>query len=147
MHRLLILLCVTGASAETRADKLLEPAETSPGAFPSISHRFQAKLDLFSNKLGGELSGATLGLVNLEFDVFKRKARFHVGGGDPQSLRFAVDTKLDLGHGHARVQTRLDLSLMGHQLELELPEFRIDSRVIGAERAVELSVPLLQTDF
>jgi hypothetical protein len=112
-----------------------------------LSKRIQLNLNDFGNDVGLELGELTMGLVEMRFDIQKRDARFHLGGGNAESFRLRLDSHVVVRKTQARVQARLDLAVAGYGFAVELPEFNMSAESVSGRRAVALSIPFFEGSF
>ena len=166
MPSLPILLCLlVGAPVAAYADGLgdSQPVEAPvievgfPNSplleAPVIGPRFKLSAAVkdnvndLSNAAAFQISELTAGLLDMRFDLHKKRARLHLGGGDSESFRLHVNSDVLIGKGRARVAARIDLAIAGHSFELEVPEFDVDTESVTGERAVLVSLPVLEGKF
>tara|TARA_R110002096_G_scaffold433887_3_gene653803 strand:- start:5494 stop:5934 length:441 start_codon:yes stop_codon:yes gene_type:complete len=133
------------ASTNAQADKLVKAPEIGPRV--KLSKRIQRNLGELGNNVGLELGELTMGLVEMRFDIQKRDARFHLGGGNAKSFRLRLDSHVVVRKSQARVQARLDLAVAGYGFAVELPEFDMSTESITGQRAIALSIPFLEGAF
>ncbi len=138
-----VALCFFSANAQ--ADRLLEAPAIGPRV--GLSKRIQLNLNEYGNDFGLELGELTLGLVQMRFDIEKRDARLHLGGGNADSFQLQIDSYVMVRRSQARVQARLDLAVAGHGFALELPDFDLSTASVSGERAVAFSIPFLEGSF
>lgn len=146
--RILLLACciLLGApSLEARADKLVESPTIGPRL--KLSARVKANLNQYSNEAAFQLSTMTAGMLDMRFDLHKKRARLNLGGGDPDSFRLHIDSDVLIGKGRARIQARLELAIAGHSLAIDVPDLDLDTESVSGERAVMLSLPLVEGKF
>jgi len=127
------------------ADPIWEAPEIAPGV--ALSTRVQLRLNDYGNEAALQLGQLTMGLVQMRLDVLGRDARFNLGGGDPESFRLHLDSHVVVNQSTARVQSRIDLSVAGYGLALELPEFDMSTESVNGERAVAVRIPIFEGDF
>lgn len=146
MRGVWIALVLVAASAEPGwADRITEADEIGPKL--KLSTRIKQNLNDYSNEIGSGLSELTLGLLDMHFDLHEKRAKLHLGGGDPDAFRLRIASDVLMAGGNARVQARIDLAVAGHRLAFEVPEFDMNTASVSGERAIQLSLPLLEGDF
>jgi len=113
---------------------------------PKVSEQIADSFTELGDEIDAHLGILSAGVVSLRLDGRTRQA--HVGfdlEGERMTLRFHSD--VHLRGGVARVDARIDLSLVGRHLHLELPDFEVVPRSFAGERYVELRLPLLTGSF
>lgn len=133
------------SSVHAFADKLTEIPEVVPKLQLSIV--VQENVSDYSNMAAIQVSDLTLGLVDMRFDVEKKWARFRLGGGQSEYFRLKLNSDIQFQKGKARLATRVELGMAGHQWQIEVPELDLDTESVSGERAVTLSLPLLEGQF
>ena len=111
------LLCV--GSAQAGADAVTE-APAIPGK-ASLSRTVQANLSLMSGELNLHLSRLSMQMIDLNFDVNGRRARFRLGS-DTQAYGLKLDSDIKFQGGYARVRTTISLKVAGERYSYTLPE-------------------------
>lgn len=127
------------------ADRLFESPTLGPRL--KLSARVKANLNQYSNEAAFQLSEMTLGMLDMRFDLKRKGAHLNLGGGDPESFRLRIDSNVLIGKGRARIQARLDLAIAGHRWAVEVPDLDLDTENVSGERAVMLSLPLIEGKF
>jgi hypothetical protein len=147
VRALLPALCILiGAPAlEASADRLVESPTLGPRL--KLSTKIQANLNQYTNDAAFQLSNLTMGMLDMRFDLQSKRARLNLGGGDPDSFRLHLDSDVLIGKGRARIQARVELAIAGHSLEVEVPDLDLDTENVSGERAVMLSLPLVEGNF
>lgn len=140
---LLVTVPVSGAMAN-EGDSLVTAEEMAPAK--KLSERLRENLNGYSNDVAGHLSLLSVGLLDMHFDLHQKQARVHLGGGDPEAFRLRIDSDVRMTGSNARIQTKIDLAVVGHRLRFEVPEFDMNTRSI-AGGALQLSLPLLEGKF
>jgi hypothetical protein len=141
----LLLGGLLGAAAPAAADSLTEiPAR--PRLTP-LSRRVTDNLTLLSEELNTHLSTLSLELVDMRFDFTRRTARLKLDLGDHEQFGLRIDSDIRFRAGYARVNARIDLTLVGTALSLELPEFDMVPQSYLGQRWVEVRLPLFERTF
>ena len=140
-----IALTVALGSSTAAADPWVD--DVQPVESVSLSHQLKEKMTIFSDEVGLRLSEVTVNLMDLRYDAFTNQAKFHLGGGDPERFALRLDSDVQFSGGSARVQSRLQLGVAGHSLDVEVPDFEVVPRSEKGERFVEVRVPLIYTRF
>ena len=148
--RLLVILLLTAPAWSANAEPLeLRALQATPADSPSfsLSTRIWGSVNDYSNETAVRLHALTLGLVDMKFDLHKKRARFNLGGGDPKAFRLCLDSNIVIGEGKAHVQAQLDLALAGYQMQIEIPDIDLHSESVSGKRAYVLSMPLVTQRF
>ncbi len=96
------------------------------------------------NELGHHMNVLSHDSISLSFDGRARHAKVRVGGGDDRYFTFAVATDIQFTGMDARVKTRIDMSVSGHRMHFDLPEFEMEPQSYQGDRVVVLLVPFLE---
>lgn len=113
----------------------------------SLSEQIQERLTLLGNTLGYHLDLLSRDTLSLRFDGRRRRAFVRFGGGEAQYLTLRIASDVHFTEGLARISTRLDLSVAGRALHLELPEVEMAPTEYHGERGVVVRLPLLRASF
>lgn len=113
----------------------------------SLSAQIQERLTLLGNTLGYHLDVLSKETLTLRFDGRRRRAYVRVGGGEAQYLTFRLASDVHFTNGLARISTRVDLSVAGRALHLELPEVEMTPTEFHGERGVVVRLPLFRRSF
>jgi len=129
------------------ADLQLEASlDARTGLKRSVGYHLTEKATLWSNELGTHLNMLTMDLVDLNFDVRKRRANVRVGAlTDSGGLR--IDGRIKVRSNVARIQSSLALGLRGQTYQIDLPVFEVVTQDVGGERSVELRLPIIYGHF
>jgi hypothetical protein len=117
------------------------------GSHLTLSQQITERLTLLGNTLGEHLDVLSKDTLTLRFDGRRRRAFVRFGGGEPQYLTFRLASDVHFTDGLARITTRVDLSVAGRALHLELPELEMTPTEYRGERGVVLRLPLLRRVF
>ncbi len=112
-----------------------------------LSVAIKTNLNQYSNLAAFQLGEMTLGMVDMRFDLQKKRGRVNLGGGDPNVFRLHIDSNVILGKGRARVQAKVDLAIAGMRWQVDIPDVDLDSESVSGERAVTLTLPLIEGNF
>ena len=126
-----------------------QPMFETPTIAPrlKLSVQVKANLNQYSNQAALELGEMTMGMLDMRFDLQNKRARVNLGGGDPESFRLHIDSDVLIGKGRARIQARVDLAIAGIQWEIEIPDVDLDTESVSGERAVMLTLPVVEGKF
>ena len=113
----------------------------------SFSEQIQERLTLLGNTLGYHLDVLSKETLTLRFDGRRRRAYVRFGGGEAQYLTFRLASDVHFTGGIARISTRVDLSVAGRALHLELPEVEMTPTEFHGERGVVVRLPLFRHSF
>ena len=133
-----------GTSRAAHADKLELPEPVAKGQ--PLKDRVTKNLTLMSNEMGLHVKNLTGEMIDMSFDVQARKARvkLNAGSGD---LALNVDSKLVMRGKVARVSTTLDLTFLGDNLTLDLPDFEMVPQSWQGQQWVEFRLPIIEGAF
>jgi hypothetical protein len=81
------------------------------------------------------------------FDLAQRRGRLSLGGGDDRRLLLRIEWDVALDNDMARVQSRIDLGLLGQTFRLAPPDVRVRPTFDHGEPGFELNVPLVEGRF
>lgn len=112
-----------------------------------LSAAVKANLNQYSNQAALQLGEMTMGMLDMRFDLQNKRARVNFGGGDPESFRLHIDSDVLIGKGRARIQARVDLAIAGIQWKIEMPDVDLDTESVSGERAVMLTLPVVEGKF
>jgi hypothetical protein len=113
----------------------------------SLEDQITERLTQLGNELGHHLDLLSHDMFQLRVDGFRRRAYVRLGGGDAQLVSLRVDGAIQFDDINARIHTRIDLSLRGHALHLELPTFEMSPVSYRGENGVEVRLPLFEQKF
>ena len=142
---MVLCLAMSAPALQAGADRLVESPTIGPRL--RLSATIRANLNQYSNEAAFQLSELTLGMLDLRFDLHSQRARLNLGGGDPESFRLRIDSDVLIGQGRARIMARFDLAIAGHRWQMEIPDLDLDTESVSGERAIMLSLPLLEGKF
>lgn len=141
---LVVIGCLGGTA---RADDLTDDAVPAAPAELSMAYQLQEHLQVWGNELGTHLNTLSFNLVDMRFDAFARRAKLRLGGELGSQLSLRINGDIHFQHGLARVKTRVELGVVGHRFNVELPEFEMVPQSWAGERWVEVRLPLLEGHF
>lgn len=126
----------------------LGSAPLSLSKAPTLTGRMiVSELDEIANEFGAQLGTLTLEVVDLDFDLHKKRARMRVDTGKSALLGFAFDGDMRVVHGVARVDAAIDLRIGTNALSLTLPTFELVPQSLDGRRWVEFRLPLVERAF
>jgi hypothetical protein len=117
------------------------------GTHLTLSQQITDRLTLLGNTLGHHLDVLSKETLSLRFDGRRRRAYVRLGAGEAQYLTLRLASDVHFTNGLARITTRVDLSVAGRALRLELPELEMTSTEYHGERGVVVRLPLLRRSF
>jgi hypothetical protein len=112
-----------------------------------LSQQITDRLTLLGNTLGYHLDVLSKETLSLRFDGRRRRAYVRLGAGEAQYLTFRLASDVHFTEGLARITTRLDLSVAGRALHLDLPEVEMTPTEYRGERGVVVRLPLFRRYF
>jgi hypothetical protein len=142
----LLLLGGTASNASADDEFLLSARwhEVPAGHALKLSQQITDQLTELGNFIGGHVNVLSDDVLGLRFDGRARRARFRLGTGAGQFLRFKLDTDWHFTAGKARIATRIDLGLGKHEWHLELPDVEMLPSSVYGDRGVEVRLPILE---
>ena len=145
------LACVVAMASVAEADEYARYDQLWPrvpeGAYLTLSQQLTDSLTLLGNTLGEHLDVLSKETLTLRFDGRRRRAHVGFGAGEARYLTFRLASDVHFTEGLARITTRIDLSIAGRALRLELPEVEMTPTEYHGERGVVLRLPLLRRNF
>lgn len=139
------------AAAEPPADlgdpqgRAFEPPPAI-GKGKSFSERLADQLTLLGDNVNGHVGALTLDTVRFRIDGRARRAHLRVAG-ETSFLSLKVEGDVLFRGGAAQVDAAVDLSVAGHAISFELPDFEVMPRSYLGERYVEVRIPLIRGAF
>jgi hypothetical protein len=113
----------------------------------TLSEQITDQLTELGNFVGEHMNVLSHDMFAMTFDGRRRRAFFSVGGGDARFLEFKLASDVQFFDGRAQINAKIDLSIAGNKLELELPEMEMVPASYRGERGVEVRVPLFRRTF
>jgi hypothetical protein len=150
-----LVAVVLGTPGLARADRYTgEPLAMGGGGGSSLdklersfSEQIADRLTWLGQEMNSHLGALSMDHMQVRFDGRGRRARIGLGKGDGQllSMRIAGDVKFE--RGLARVATKINLTLNGTRLQLQLPDFEVVPRNLAGENYLEIRIPLIEGTF
>ena len=134
------------ASAESELYDRLWP-RVPQGRHLKLSDQITDQLTELGNMIGTHMNVLTNDTLVMKFDGRARRAYFRFGGGDARFLEFKLASDVQFFDGKAHINARIDLTVAGNKLELELPEMEMVPASYRGERGVEVRLPLVRRSF
>ena len=149
----LVIALALGAPGAARADRFDEPLAINAGSGTldklerSFSEQIADRLTWLGQEMNSHLGALSMEHMNIRFDGRERRAKIGLGKGDGEllSMRIAGDVKFE--RGLARVATKINLTLNGTKLQLQLPDFEVVPRNLAGENYLEIRIPLIEGTF
>jgi len=113
----------------------------------SLEDQITDHLTDLGNLLGNHLDLLSHDMIGIRVDGRANHARLRVGGGNVHYLTLRVDSDWLFADGKARVATKLDLGIAGHEVELKLPPMEMSEDSYHGTQLVQVNVPLLERKF
>ena len=117
------------------------------GRHLKLSDQITDQLTELGNFMGEHMTVLSHDVLSMSFDGRRRRAYFRVGGGDARFLELKLASDVLFSDGRARINARIDLSIAGHGMHLELPEMEMVPASYRGERGVEVRLPLFKRSF
>ena len=143
---LAILLATQTASADSELYDRLWP-RVPEGRHLKLSEQITDQLTELGNFMGEHMNALSHDVLAMTFDGRRRRAFVRVGGGDARFLEFKFASDVRFYDGRAQINSRIDLTIAGNKLQLELPEMEMVPASYRGERGVEIRVPLFKRNF
>lgn len=102
------------------------------------------KMTEIGNDAGARLETASRQMVGLRIDGRHQRAHIRLLAGSPRYLTLRMDEDIHYQDGIARVASRLDLNIHGHDLRVQLPDVEMLPDAYQDSRYVEVRVPLFE---
>ena len=145
---ILALACATPAVADSDNqlyDRLWPRAPETHHL--TLSEQITDQLTELGNFMGEHMNVLSHDMLSMTFDGRHRRAFVRVGGGDARYLEFTLASDVRFFDGKASINTRIDLTIAGNKMQLELPEMEMVPASYRGERGVEVRVPLFRRNF
>lgn len=113
----------------------------------TLSDQITDQLTELGNLMGEHMNALTNDALAMTFDGRRRRAFFRVGGGDARFLSFNFASNVQFSDGRAQINARIDLTIAGNKLQLELPEMEMVPTSYHGERGVEVRLPIYRRSF
>jgi hypothetical protein len=117
------------------------------GRHLKLSQQIADQLAELGNTVGTHLAVLSHEVLWMSFDGRSRRAKLHVGGGNPRYLELKLASDMQFIDGRATIYARIDLAIAGEQMRLELPEIEMVPTCVRGERGVEVRLPLFRQRF
>jgi hypothetical protein len=144
---LLLVLAGTGtASADVDLYDRLWPQAPASGGL-TMSQQLTDYFTELGNTLGQHVDLLSADMIGMRFDGRRRKAYVRVGMGDEQYLTLRIASDVQFSQGAARINTRVDLTVAGRGLHLELPEVEMVPTEFHGDRGVAVRLPIFKRTF
>jgi hypothetical protein len=142
-------MIVLAGTAPAMADAPIERAwpAVPEGHELTLEQQIRDRISEIGNRFGRHLDALSRDVVVLHVDGRTQRAYLRVGGTGTHYLNFDIASDWYFADGMARVATRVDLTVAGHQIELKLPDFEMVPTTFNGERYVELRLPVLERRF
>jgi hypothetical protein len=143
---LALVLATQPASADSELYDRLWP-RVPQGRHLKLSDQITDQLTELGNFMGEHMNALSHDVLALSFDGRRRRAFVRVGGGDARFLEFKFASDVYFYDGKAQINARIDLTVAGTRMQLELPEMEMVPASYRGERGVEVRVPLFKRNF
>jgi len=126
-------------------DRLWPKVPTGPQL--KLSDQITDQLTELGNTLGQTMNELSYDTFAMTFDGRKRRAHIRFGGGDARFLEFRLASDVQFFDGRAQINAKIDLTIAGNKMELELPEMEMVPANYRGERGVEVRLPIFKRRF
>lgn len=142
----LVLASSAPASAEGDLYERLWP-RVPQGRQLKLSDQITEQLTELGNFMGTHMNALSHDVLAMTFDGRRRRAFVRIGGGDARFLEFKLASNVQFSDGKAQINARIDLTVAGNKMHLELPEMEMVPASYRGERGVEVRLPLFRRNF
>jgi hypothetical protein len=140
-----------GLPGVATADRLdrdpLAATESTAKLERSFSQQIADRLTWLGNEMNQHMGNLSFDRVAIRFDGRARRARIRLGKGDGGMLSMRIDGDIKFEHGLAHVDARVDLSINGYRVRLDLPKVDLVPSSYQGEKYLEVRIPLIQGTF
>jgi hypothetical protein len=143
---LALALSAPAASADSELYDRLWP-RVPEGRHLKLSEQITDQLTELGNFMGQHMNALSHDVLAMTFDGRRRRAFVRIGGGDARFLEFTLASDVRFYDGKAQINARIDLTIAGNKMQLELPEMEMVPASYRGERGVEVRVPLFRRHF
>lgn len=156
VRRGLVITCALGALAPAAyadpVDRLDQVAMTYFGDNPkkiqrTYSEQIADRLTALGDEMDEHFGKLSLDRVAIRVDGRARRARIRLGKGDGGMLSLRIDSDIKFEHGLAHVNARIDLSINGYKMHLDLPKVDLVPSSYQGEKYLEVRIPLIEGRF
>lgn len=143
---LLTLGLVVALGGVARGDELAIASRPIKKGKP-LKKRVEDNVDDIADQFGLQVSRLSYDILQMHFDVKKKRAELKLDAGDTNTLGFTFDSDVKFHGNFARVDATVDLALGGRVFKLDLPEVDVGHSKFAGEHGVEVRLPLLHGKF
>jgi hypothetical protein len=140
------LLAASPAAADNELYERLWP-RVPEGRHLKLSDQITDQLTELGNFMGEHMNVLSADVLAMSFDGRRRRAFIRLGGGDARFLEFKLASDVRFFDGKAQINTRIDFTIAGNRMQLELPEMEMVPASYRGERGVEVRLPLFKRNF
>lgn len=141
-----LVLATHSAAADSELYDRLWP-RVPEGRHLKLSEQITDQLTELGNFMGQHMNVLSHDVLAMTFDGRRRRAFVRVGGGDARFLQFSFASDVRFYDGRAQINARIDLTIAGTKMQLELPEMEMVPASYRGERGVEVRLPLFKRNF
>jgi hypothetical protein len=139
---LLLLSGTTQAQDKDLYDRLAPRSQHA-----SLGEQVARSIAELGNTLGMHAALLSHEMLAMKFDGQRRRAFIALGGGDDRFLAFKLANDVHFVDGLARINTKIDLTIRGRKIQVELPEWEMVPASYRGDRGVEVRVPIFRRRF
>jgi hypothetical protein len=110
----------------------------------TLEQQIQDRISEIGNRLGHHLDLLSHDALELGVDARGQRAYLNLGGGNYRHVAFHMNSAWHFADGKARVAVHLELSVAGHDLAVQLPDFEM---VPTSGSHLEVRLPLFERRF
>jgi hypothetical protein len=149
------LAVLAAVAPAAHADRILDHLDDmamdygdNPGKIQrSYSQQIADRLTWLGEEMDEHFGKLSFDRVAIRVDGRARRAKIRLGKGDGGMLSMRIDSDIKFANGLARVNARIDLSINGHRVSLDLPKVELVPSSYQGERYLEVRIPLIEGSF
>lgn len=151
----LVASLVVGATGTARADEavpLVDPGLRLDDAWPApppgqgltLDQQIVDRMTELGNRAAAHIDVLSRDSMSLRIDGRHQRAHLRLLAGSPRYLSLRMDEDIHIADGKARVASRVDLDIHGHNLHLDLPDVEMVPSSYQGDHYVEVRLPLFE---
>jgi hypothetical protein len=151
MRPLGIVVVMLAASGIARADEpchICDPGvaldTTWPAPPPGVDLQIIDHMSELGNRAARRIDSASHDTIGLHIDGRGQRAQLRLRAGTSRYLSLRMDEDIVVGDGKARIASRVDLGVAGHNLHVELPDVEMLPDAYEGNQYVEVRVPVYE---
>jgi hypothetical protein len=147
-----IALALGASASAARADDFVTTLAMDYGARPkklerTYSQQIEDRLTALGEEIDTHCGKLSFDRVAISVDGRGHRAKVRLGKGGGGMLSMRIDGDVKFEHGLAEVDAKIDLSINGYQMQLDLPRFDLVPTSYQGEKYLEVRLPLISGTF